>query len=141
MNRLLRDSSLATLAGMAFSTGVWADSLVDSNNFLCTGWSAATCTTEGECDVTEAWRLNMPDFVTVDLEAELLLTPEASDEPREAEFEIRRRDEGLIVLQGIQEDRAWSWVINETSGEGTMSISSDSSNVTVFTVCTPTEGL
>jgi len=141
MSRLIRNSSLATLSGIALSTAVWADDLADSGEFLCTGWSATTCTTEGECNVTEAWRLGMPDFVTVDLQVGKLVTPEASDEQRESDFDVERRDEGLILLHGVQGDRAWSWVIKESSGEGTMTISSQSSSVTVFTVCTPTESL
>jgi hypothetical protein len=52
-----------------------------------------------------------------------------------------QRANGLIVLHGMQGQRTWSWVINESSGEGTLTTSSDGDGVVIFSACTPIERL
>jgi hypothetical protein len=139
MNR--RASSAAALAAALTAYAAAADDLTGKDSFVCTGWHAVTCTTEGDCTPTEAWRLNMPDFLKVDLRARELVTPEGSDQPRASEIASIARNAGMIFLSGQQEARGFVWVINEASGEGTLAIASDASNVTVFTVCAATDAL
>jgi hypothetical protein len=96
-------------------TVLLADDLTGSTKFVCTSWQAARCTADGSCENTPPWKLNIPDFV--------------------------RLDNGLIVLHGVQGQRAWSWVINESSGEGTLMINSEGEGLTLFSTCTPIERL
>ena len=51
------------------------------------------------------------------------------------------REDGTIVLQGRQGERAYSWLIVEATGEGTLTMSTPGEGITVFTLCTPTENL
>jgi hypothetical protein len=51
------------------------------------------------------------------------------------------RSNGMILLQGVQGERAFSWLISEATGEGTLTVSSLAAGLTVFTVCTPIEKL
>jgi len=118
-----------------------ADDLTGADSFICTAWHAVVCTTEATCDPTEAWRLEMPDFIKVDLEEEVLVTPERSDEPRFAMIEDIERSSERIFLNGWQDTRGFTWVINEASGEGTLAIVSDTTVVTLFTACAATEVL
>jgi hypothetical protein len=118
-----------------------ADDLTGSESFICTGWHAAVCNTEGVCDNTEAWRLNMPDFLRLDLRNKELFTPEGSDEPRASPIESIAREDNKIYLSGRQGTRGWSWIVNESSGEGTLALVTENSSVTIFTVCTSTDGL
>ena len=131
--------SRAGLAIVAIITSAlaWADDISDANDVICYGWSAAVCDAEEGCEVTEAWRLDLPDFVRLDLRDGIATTTEAGPEQRETEFESVERADGVIVLQGMQDDRAFSWMIVESSGEGTLTMSSPGQGVTVFTVCTP----
>jgi len=138
MNRRTRLATFgATLAACAAS----ADDLTGKDSFVCTAWQAIPCTTAGDCTPTEAWRLDMPDFVKVDLRAREIATLEGSDQPRAAEIANVARSDGMIILSGHQSARGFVWVINEASGEGTFAIASDSSNVTVFTVCAATDAV
>jgi hypothetical protein len=137
VRKLLAFGSCA-IAGMSCAA---ADEIIGKDQFVCTAWHAVTCTTEGQCNPTEAWRLNMPDFLEVDLDAAELQTPEGSDEPRFTAIESISRNEGRIFLNGWQQARGFSWVINEESGEGTLAIVSDTTVVTLFTACAASDRL
>jgi hypothetical protein len=138
--RLLRSSGLLLATALASGT-VWADDLTGSDSLICYGWSAAVCGIEGECENTTPWQLNMPDFLRLDLDAGLATSTETAPEERETELQTIERENGTIVLQGMQEDRAFSWLITEATGEGTLTLSTPTDGITIFTLCTPTENL
>jgi hypothetical protein len=118
-----------------------ADDLTGHDEFVCTAWHAVMCTTEGDCTPTEAWRLGMPDFLKVDLGEREMATPEGSEAPRFTTIESIGRNEGRIFLNGWQQSRGYTWVINEASGEGSLAIASDNSVVTLFTACAAIDNL
>ena len=126
---------------LAFSATLWADDLTGSDSILCYGWTAAVCRIEGECEITSPWQLNMPDFLKIDLRARVATTTETAPEERETDIQTVERENGAIVLQGRQNERAFSWLISEATGEGTLTMSTPSEGITIFTVCTPTENL
>lgn len=129
------------LAPLAVAPLLWADDLSDSDSLLYYGWSAARCNIEGECELAEPWELNLPDFLRVDLTAKVAVTTETAPQQRETTIHTVERENGTIILQGIQGERAFSWLITESSGEGTLTVSAPGEGLTVFTNCTPTEQL
>ena len=139
MKRIRR--SMFGLGLGAFAATAVADDLTGHEQFVCTAWHAVKCTTEGPCTPTEAWRLQMPDFIKIDLEAGEIATPEGTAEPRFTTIENVRRNESLIFLSGSQNDRGYTWVINEASGEGSLAIVADNAVVTLFTACAATADL
>ena len=131
-----------------FALGAWlaigaanADEISGEDTFICTAWHAITCTTEATCNQTEAWRLDMPDFIKVDLDEKVLVTPERSDQPRFAMIGNVERNQGMLFLTGSQDARGYTWVINEATGEGTLAIVTDTTVVTLFTACAATSVL
>jgi hypothetical protein len=126
--------------GMAAATAA-ADDLTGQDRFVCTAWHAVMCTTEGSCTPTEAWRLQIPDFLKVDLRAREMATPEGSEQVRFTTIENIGRNEGRIFLSGWQQARGFTWVINEASGEGSLAIASDTAVVTLFTACAASDNL
>jgi hypothetical protein len=118
-----------------------ADDLTGHDEFVCTAWHAVMCTTEGTCTPTEAWRLAMPDFVKIDLDARELVTPEGTEQPRFTTIGSIERREGRIFLSGSQGERGYTWVINEESGEGSLALAEDNAVVTLFTACAAAENL
>jgi hypothetical protein len=129
------------LVACAGATVAAADEITGSDRFVCTAWHAISCSTEGDCKPTEAWRLNMPDFLKVDLRARELQTPEGSEQQRFTSIESVSRNGGLVFLNGWQEARGYTWVINEGTGEGTLAIVSDTTVVTLFTACATSDRL
>ncbi len=124
---------LVALAGPA----VWADDLSNSNRLLCSPVQATVCYDDGECEIDLPWNLNIPEFIEVDLDARRLSTTAASGENRTTPIENVSRRDGLIVLQGFEMGRAFSWVISEQTGQVTAAIVSVGRAVTVFGACTP----
>jgi hypothetical protein len=47
------------------------------------------------------------------------------------------REEGKIFLQGIEKGRAFSFVIEEPSGEASIAVARQGLTVSVFGACTP----
>ena len=138
--RSARQASLATLLGLS-AIAAGANQITGEDTFVCTAWRAVSCSTETDCENSEAWRLNIPDFVRVDLSAKEMSTLRGADEARTTAVDGVVRSDGRIFLSGAQEDRAFSWVINEETGEGTMSIVSDTTAIALFTVCAATNDL
>ena len=129
------------LATLLLSSALLADDLTDSDSLVCYGWSASVCSIEGECENTAPWQLDMPDFPRLDLRARVVTSTETAPEERVTEIQTLVRENGTIVLQGRQGERAFSWLIVEATGEGTLTMSTPGEGVTVFTLCTPTENL
>jgi hypothetical protein len=75
------------------------------------------------------------------LRGKRLQTTAASNDERETPLQTVQRDNGTILIHGSQGERAFSWLIMETSGEGTLSVAGHGQGVTVFTVCTPVDKL
>lgn len=100
---------------------------------------ATVCTLDGEtCEKMEPWELNLPDFVRLDLRARLLKSTDSAKESRQTQIASLERENGFVYMQGLQNGRAYSWVIAQQSGEGTITINTFDTGVTIFTVCTPT---
>jgi hypothetical protein len=89
----------------------------------------------------EPWKLNIPDFVRLDLKGKRIQTTATSSEKRETPVQTVQRANGMISIQGAQGERLFSWLISEASGEGTLSVAAHGQGVTVFTVCTPVDKL
>ena len=70
-----------------------------------------------------------------------LQTTAGTPEQRETPLQNVSRNNGTILIQGVQGERAFSWLITETSGEGTLSVAGVGQGVTVFTVCTAVDKL
>ena len=129
------------LVGLLYCGAVFADDVSGSDSLLCYGLSAARCEIGEACEAVAPWQLNLPDFVKLDLRGKRIQTTAASAEQRETPLQNVQRNNGNILIQGVQGERAFSWVISETSGEGTLSVAGHGQGVTVFTVCTPADKL
>jgi hypothetical protein len=83
----------------------------------------------------------MPDFIKVDLDNEVVTTTGGEVEQRETPLSTVSREQGLLMMQGQQEGRVFSWIITETTGEGTLTVGTPGEGITVFTVCAAMENL
>jgi hypothetical protein len=129
------------LIGLLYCGAVFADDVAGSDSLLCYGLSAARCETGEACESVAPWKLNIPDFVKLDLKAKRIQTTATSNEKRETPLQTVQRANGMISIQGSQGERLFSWLISEASGEGTLSVAAQGQGVTVFTVCTAVDKL
>jgi len=129
-------TAIALVLALA-ATGAWADDLTGANALLCTAVQATKCVEDGECDVDLPWNLNIPQFIEVDLAAKQLRTTQASGENRVTPIRHLIREGGLIVLQGFEKERAFSFVITEETGRLSVAVAAPGRAVAVFGACTP----
>lgn len=135
-----RNRILLMLAGIA-SSGAMANDITGEDTFVCTAWRAVSCSTASDCENKEAWQLNIPDFVRVDLGEQTIGTLPGSEEERTSEVQSVFRQDGRVFLNGAQEDRGFTWVINESTGEGTLAIVTETTVISLFTACAATDHL
>ncbi len=129
-------AGLVTASLVLTAPPVRADDLTGAGRFLCSVVSVGRCDLDG-CEEDTPDGAMIPQFVIVDLGAKLLSTTPASGENRSTPIETFRRDGGLIVLQGLQNGRAFSIVVGEKSGRASVAIAREELVLAVSAVCTP----
>jgi hypothetical protein len=125
------------LASVLVLSPMLADDLTGASKFLCTAVQVTACADDGECTGGAPWDFNIPQFIEIDLEAKTLSTTKASGENRSTKIKNLERDEGLIILQGYERGRAFSFAIDEQSGMASIAVARDGIGVVVFAACTP----
>jgi hypothetical protein len=130
-------SRLALAAAATLPAVTQADNLAGADRFLCASSRVVRCYSVGDCDSGPPWEWNMPSFIQVDLKKRLLSTPAASAEQRRSPLTHVQREAGQIIVQGTENGRALSMVINEETGLASSAIALDGITVTVFGACTP----
>ncbi len=118
------------------ATPLAADDLTGSERFLCSATQATGCIDGGECYLVPLADINMPQFIVVDLETESLSTTKASGLNRVTPIKNYERADGLIYLQGVQLERAFSMVIAEATGQLSIAVATDGIGVVIFGACT-----
>jgi hypothetical protein len=125
---------LATAGIAAASRG---DDLTGKDRLLCTAVEANLCTPGGECLNELPWNLNNPQFLEVNLKDKVVSTTKASGENRSSPIRTLQREGGLILFQGTEGGRAFSFVIEEKTGIASVAVARESLTVSIFGACTP----
>jgi hypothetical protein len=134
MNRLY-----ILFAGLLAGGVVFAENLEDVDKMICSAGQAQICLEAGDCYSVTPWEISVPDFVVIDTKNKSVSTTKASGLNRSTEFSKVERIDGLIYLQGIEGERAFSFVIHEATGRMTVAVTRDGLSVTVFGACTDTD--
>jgi hypothetical protein len=114
-----------------------ADDLTGAGRILCTAVQATVCTPDGGCTMGSPWDYNVPQFIEIDFTQKTLSTTRASGQNRSTPFKNLEREDGKIFLQGVEKGRAFSFVIEETSGDASVAVAREGLTVSVFGACTP----
>jgi len=130
----------AGVAALALSASASGDDLKGQDRILCTAVQATVCTTDGDCSIEAPWNLNIPQFIEINLKDKTASTTKASGENRSSPLSTVTREEGLIVIQGVEAGRAFSFVITEDTGFASIAVARQSVTVSVFGACTPMQG-
>ena len=134
----MRVSSKFAVASLAIVAPVAvADSLVGEDKILCSAVQVTVCGIDGVCESGLPWKYDVPQFVEIDLKKKQISTTAASGENRSTPIRHLQRENGKILFQGVQNERAFSSVINEEFGDGTFAIAVDGIAINVFSACTP----
>ena len=134
----MRTSKLAVFLLAAAGTAA-AENVEGVNDLICATGQAQICFETDECYAATPWELAVPDFILVDVKKKTISTTKGSGEKRSTEASRVVREEGMIMMQGIEDGRAFSFVIHESTGRLTAAIARDGFSVTVFGACTDSD--
>ena len=131
MKPIVLISAFTLVASAAF-----ADNIENTDRLLCSTSRIIVCFEDGECIDAHPWELNIPQFVVIDAKKMTVSTTKASGENRVTPIRTLKRDNGKMIMQGIEQERAFGFVIDEASGLLTASVARDGLAVSVFGACT-----
>ena len=116
-----------------------ADDLTGANRFICSTGSISVCCDDGECASGTAGELGLPQFLEFDLVEKRVSTTKASGLNRASILDNVTRENGDIVVQGVDYGRAYSFVINEKTGATSTAVAVEEAGctITAFGACTP----
>lgn len=124
---------------MLSAGGALADNLDGVDKMICAAAQVQICIESDACYAASAEELGIPNFVIIDTKKKTISTTKASEENRSTTFSTVSKDDGLILLQGIEGGRAFSFVIEEAGGHMTVSVARDGISVNVFGACTDSD--
>jgi hypothetical protein len=132
--------AIAAAGLLAGPSAALADNLTGADKILCTAVQATVCTLEGGCEMGSPWDFNVPQFIEIDFTVKTLSTTKASGQNRTSPFKNFQREDGKVFLQGVEKGRAFSFVIEEASGDMSVAVAREGLTVSVFGACTPITG-
>src|SRR5262249_15902794 len=99
--------------------------------------TASACCDDGECASGSAAELNIPQFVEIDVAAKTISSTKASGNFRSSNVANLKRDNGQILLQGMEKNRPYTTLIDEKPGTLLAAIAGNfGCGITVFGNCT-----
>lgn len=134
-----RTGIAALVAAFSFLAPAWADDVTGKSSILCAVVEVNFCSTVESCEQGPPWYWNVPDFLEVDLGGKEIRTTAASGQNRKTPIRSLTREEGGIVLQGLENGRAFSLFVTEKTGELTLSVAAPGQGGVAFGTCTPKE--
>ena len=118
------------------STGTLADDVSDTNRLLCSQGQVMLCLHGADCAYVPPAEVATPQFVIIDTRGKTVTTTRASGDGRSSDISNLTREGGLIMAQGRHDERAFSFVIDESTGTFTGSVASDGYTINAFGACT-----
>ena len=131
--------TITVVVAFSIVTPATAETLTGADKILCAPARLVVCVDDGSCESLLPWEVNVPEFIVVDLREKRLSTTEASAQNRSTPIQSLIRQRGLIYLQGVEGERAFSIVINEETGFTTVAVARSNVTVNAFGTCTTTD--
>ena len=136
--RVMATILLTTFPGLAAPLYAGAADFDGSKNLLCVPTDAIQCEGAGYCDRTEVEALNMAKFVYIDFKAKTLRgTVEGGASQETTPITNFQKLGDRTVIQGAENGRGWSMVIDGETGDMSLAIADDDLGFMLFGVCQP----
>lgn len=126
------------LLGLAFlASSAPADNIGNSKQILCSILNANVCQSDGGCEAVLASDVNIPQFIEIDTKTGKLSTTAASGENRETPASQVIRVDDQLLIHGNELGRAFSLLIQGSTGQASFASVKDGNATVVFAACTP----
>ena len=135
MNKI-KFMSLAFLCLILTPFSIAASDVDGSKLMLCAAIETFECGTGVECQHGTAQSINLPQFLKIDFKEKKISGTRESGEVLTTQIENMEHNNGKLLLQGTQNNKGWSMVINEVTGKMTITASDDQAGFVVFGACT-----
>lgn len=107
-----------------------------SKPLICTATEVVDCALFDGCQRAAPQTVNLPRFMRLDFEKK-----EIKGEGRTTAIQNVSNIEGLMIMQGVEGDRAWNLSLSTTTGDITGTVAGDGYGFVVFGACTTLESL
>ena len=124
-------SSVALALCVAATPAVCAD-FDGSKPLICSTIETHDCTVGSRCVRGLAEDINVPQFIRLDFAAKTM-----SARGRTSKIGGFARSDGMLIIQGFENSRAFSATISEQSGKLVGAIAADEAGYLLFGACTP----
>jgi hypothetical protein len=104
---------LLGLLGLLLPADAWAEGIDGATPLVCDLVDAALCDGVASCGDVEFAEIDLPPVYTVDFEARRLAS---EDGQRTSPIASQELLDAALVLQGLQNGRGWTMVIDRASG-------------------------
>lgn len=131
----MKNIAIASFGLLAFAP-VLAENISDADRIICSPADIKLCFENGECFDTTPWEIDIPEFLVIDLKKKTISTTKVSGQDRSTTFTALERIDGILYMQGIESDRAFSFVVEEMTGILTASVARYGVSMSVFGACT-----
>jgi len=106
-----------------------------SQPLRCVPTDATECSGAGMCERVTVEEINIPRWVYVDFKKKQLSGTDTDGENETTAIENVRTVEGQTILQGAENGRGWSMVIDHVTGDMSAAIAGDETGFVLFGVC------
>lgn len=130
---------MAGLLTLLVTAPASADDVTGADHLLCAAARASECFADGVCLPGNPENWNAPRFVKIDFPEKMLRTTEASGQARATPIKNIEREGDRVFIQGVEESRAFSIVVDQDSGTASIAIALEGHVLAIFAFCTPIE--
>ena len=117
-----------------------AQGIDGADPLICAAINTIQCEAGASCLEGDAQALNVPSFVRVSLADKTIRGTRPNGESLDTVIGSSTRDEGELLLQGVENGRGWSMAITEATGRMVLTASGDEVAFVVFGACTGVNG-
>lgn len=135
MNSFLKLRWLLVLTILVLPRWALAAPFDGTKPLVCGVFQSVACDETGDCEAGKAGEFNLPQLLRVDFAGKKLGTARQGGGERVSS--IRHQDSvgSSLILQGGEEERGWSMVIDQETGQMTGSVIGDGLGFLVFGSC------
>ena len=126
----------AIFATFIFISGVSAQGIDEgATPMLCSIVTVVECGEAGDCIKGTAKTYNLPTFLRVNFDQNTITGTNSEGKALKAEIMSSHKQQGNLLMQGNQNGRAWSVLVNQAKGDMSASINIEDGGYLLFGAC------